>query len=349
MLNSREKLPFKDAQKPNPAERVAQYLLETREELDNFLDRDSWIRALEAQLENQNQGVAVFFIDVAGGGKLAQKGKLIDTINEFIIKINQFREKEILKSTGRRIIDPQRSEVGSDEFLLCLTADSQKEAQDLIETLVKALNGGYLENRVHFGAAFVPGGILVASPTVLRAADIALGKAKEANKQASQATVKGEQAISYPKLFTFSQEMTAFSQEGEELTREQLEIKAAQYPSEVVSNDPVAALKQGMAKRKSNHFTALSINEMKRINQERGQSGGDLCLVNFAQEILKIINHEQSSEPIQIYKIGTFFVIPFKIDENLKDKIQTTLGEKSITPYGFAFGEGEVDLSNISS
>lgn len=349
MFNPREALPFKDVEKPNPAERVAQFLLETREELDNFLDRDSWTRALELQLASQEQGVAVFFIDVAGGGKLAQKGKLIDTINEFIVAINEFREKEILKSTGRRIIDPQRSEVGSDEFLLFLTVNSQNEALELIETLIKALNGGYLENRVHFGAAFVPEGIKVALPTVLRAADIALGKAKEVNKQASEIITKEEQTTSHPQLFSFSQEMTAFSQDGEELTKEQLQVRAVEYPPQAIINDPVAALKQDMVERKSSHFTALTINEMKRINQEKGQSGGDLCLVNFAQEILRTINYEESSEPIQIYKIGTVFVIPFKIDPDLKHKISTTLTEKNIAPYGFTFGEGEVDLSNISS
>ncbi len=306
------------------AERITNYLTETNPIQEGFLDRKEWKKELEKSL-NSDKNILVVFSDIAGAGKL---GKKIDNkVKKLVSQIDSWQEERI---TQGRQVEARRRQLGSDEFLIFSEIANQNETQQAIEELNNNFNRGYEQNQVHLGAAFVPGNSQTTVSEALRGADIALSKAKEANKSPEK------EKKSNPKLLLFNPGIATESPPAtlndKPIAQSQFVIEQTDFSEEVVQENAVAQLRTS-----SGTITALTPAHMKRINKERGMTGGDTVLKEVAEKaVITLKENINEREPVEIFKIGPIFALRGQLTSEQLQKVD------QLTPYGIEWAEVEV-------
>lgn len=305
-------------------ERMHTYLTETNPPQEGFLERKKWNEELARSL-GSNENILVVFADIAGAGQLGKE--INNKVKELVSQIDSWQKERITQ--GRRV-ETRRRPLGSDEFLIFSEVTNQGEAQKVVEELNNNFNRNYEQNQVHLGAAFVPSNCQVTPSETLRGADIALGKAKEANK------APGRARESNPKLLTFKSRTTGESPPAvinqKPINHDQLTVEEADFPPEVIQENAVPQLRQY-----TGSITAVTPTRMKKINQERGMSGGDQVLTNIVQKIINILEQKEPTEKeTKIFKIGPVFAFPHQLTPEQRQEID------QLAPYGIEWTEVEV-------
>jgi hypothetical protein len=173
--------------------------------------------------------------------------------------------------------------------------DNSKEAEEQLKKLNEIINFGHQKNRVHLGAAFVPKETNLNPSTILRGTDIALGEAKKANKDPNSTQESNPQLLIFEKG-----DETRATINREVVDPDRFNIEKAAFPDRIITEDAITALREGTSPADWS-LMVVSPKNMKKINAEKGMTGGDQALIKLAEKIISILG-EIPGEKVKIYR-----------------------------------------------
>lgn len=314
---------------------------------ENIRSRPKWqeelaeVLAANAEEKEGKKGVAVGVIDLCGESCGRKDRQFPEAIREVWEKLEEALQNEKAKGEitwGRRQLEFNHKhrawEVGEDEVWVWLNRIDEKKVAAIGARLDEELNGA--GQRAYIALASVRRGAAATASQILRAADIALGAAKERWKE------RNERALAIARFGGGQWQLNAGAG-WQEISAAAMALKPAEYPEKVIVANAAQQLRSRWQDQSWQQGYALvgvaSPAGMKRINKEWGMTSGDQALQAIAKALVAITERDNLKiGEIGIYKIGVNFVVtgPRALADDIQEAIEQKLA--ALPRENFPFG-----------
>ncbi len=285
-----------------------------------ILPRKSWEETVAERL-SQGQSMLIVFADLKGGRSLAERGILPRTMAKITQETNSFLRYWITKGRSgpseKTTVDPglailRAREPGEDEILFAWQGfpllDNELDQITAEMTLLlhqEIARSSLGPDQIYVGGCFIPRGTQASLGTVMRAASIALGEAKEKAKSRgdfSPVMIKLKEETGTHALGEKYQIAQPLSEPNVEEVI--IPLGFTLFPKDLIIDDAVETLAQ-RAGAEETLIWAFTPKQMSRINQEQGWDKGDEALIAISESLLRLKReHPQAT----VLKIGTVIV-----------------------------------------